>query len=95
MTGVTGDADITLDAETTASLDIADNDTAVLSIGTSETLIAEGGDRTIVVTLRTSDGSGGTATLAPGVTLTADVAPVNLAPAKPSSETTTSFCRAG
>lgn len=53
---------------------IIDNDTASLVIQSTAEASEQSGPQTIVVTLRTSDGSGGTATLAPGVSLTANVA---------------------
>jgi hypothetical protein len=52
---------------------ISDNDTATLSIEATKTVTEQGGSQTITVTLTTTDGGAGTATLAPGVTLTADV----------------------
>src|SRR5204863_153210 len=47
--------------------------TARLSIQASPTATEQGGAQPITVTLTTSDGGSGTATLAPGITLTADV----------------------
>jgi len=58
---------------TASAISIVDNDTATIAIGAASTVTEEGGAQNIAVTLTTSDGSGGTATLAPGVTLTADV----------------------
>lgn len=52
---------------------IQDNDTATLSIEASKNVMEAGGAQSLVVTLATSDGAGGTATLAPGMTLQADV----------------------
>src|SRR5207244_8304513 len=52
---------------------IQDNDTATLAIQATRTVTEQGGGQTITVTLTASDGAGGTATLAPGITLTADV----------------------
>ena len=52
---------------------ITDNDTATLAIEATKTVTEQGGAQTITVTLTTTDGGAGTATLAPGVTLTADV----------------------
>ena len=52
---------------------ITDNDTATLSIEATKTVTEQGGAQTITVTLTTTDGGTGTATLAPGVSLTADV----------------------
>jgi len=57
----------------TDALSIIDNDTATLSIEAAPTVAEQGGRQTIVVTLITSDGGLGAATLAPGVTLSADV----------------------
>src|SRR5262249_10303699 len=70
-----GDPQVTLHAaNTSAPIDLADDDTATRSI-TSATRVAEqGGAQAIAVTLTTSDGAGGTATLAPNVTLEAEVA---------------------
>ena len=58
---------------TASTLRIDDNDTATFSIDASRMLTEEDGIQSIFVTLTTSDGAGGTATLASAITLTADV----------------------
>jgi Ca2+-binding RTX toxin-like protein len=55
------------------TVNITDNDSAFLSIAVATTVTEIGGSQTIDVTLTTSDGAGGTATLAAGITLTAEV----------------------
>lgn len=52
---------------------IDDNDTVSLAIAKSATLTEEGGSQTVAVTLTTNDGSGGAATLATGVSISADI----------------------
>jgi hypothetical protein len=63
---------VALDTATT-TLTIQDNDTASVSIEASKTIFEQNGSQTIFVTLTTSDGAGGTATLAPGISLAIQV----------------------
>ncbi len=58
---------------TFATFDISDNDSATISIENSRTLAEAGGLQTVTLTLATSDGGGGTASLGPGVMVTVDV----------------------
>jgi hypothetical protein len=58
---------------TSGVVTIDDNDTASLSVAAATSVTEQGGAQNIVVTLTTSDGAGGTATLGAGITLTADV----------------------
>ncbi len=69
--------DVIIDvAAQTHDLTLDDNDTATLTIDATTTLREEGGEQDIVVTLTTSDGAGGTATLAPGISLSAEIVDV-------------------
>src|SRR5690606_27573710 len=74
LTGLSSsDPQVIVGAQDSASATITDNDTATISIAATNSVTEQGGAQNLVVTLTTSDGAGGTATLAPGVTLTADV----------------------
>ncbi len=66
------DNQVSLDSSVGA-VSIDDNDTAALSIAAATLATEEGGTQVVTITLSTSDGAGGPAVLAPGVTLTADV----------------------
>src|SRR5262249_25132851 len=58
---------------TAGAVTIADDDTAAPPIAAATPVTEQGGGQGVAVTLTTSDGAGGTATLAPGVSLSADV----------------------
>lgn len=72
MTG-TNSIQASVGAQNAATVNIADNDTATLAIAATTSLAEQNGAQAVVVTLTTSDGAGGTATLAPGVSLSAEV----------------------
>lgn len=55
------------------ALTIDDNDSATLTVAATKTMTEQGGSQSLVVTMTTSDGGSGTATLAPGVSITANV----------------------
>ena len=68
-----GNPRVTVGSSNTDSLNITDNDTATLSITPDGDANEDGGPKTFNVTLTTSDGAGGTATLGPTISLSADV----------------------
>lgn len=69
-----GDANIAIDnANKTATVNIVDNDTATLAIAATTNVSEAGGAQSIPVTLTTSDGAGGSATLGANISLTSAV----------------------
>lgn len=64
---------VSLGSTRTATIELLDNDSATISIEAGKTITEAGGSQTVRVVLATANGIGGTAVLAPGVQLSADV----------------------